>query len=190
MRYGCERPKWRPLLKAVSSGCVGAVKMLVDAGADIDCRGGKPLLIACIHMRAEVIRILLDGCVKADRWMALARTFLGSNTAALEVFLDHESFDPPRDARVVMEKAVKYGALKHAELILCRYGNAFKQEDYMKWQTLTGVEILDIETRWKMCRLLNSYSYGGWSPGYMTQAKTMVEVLRTRTSVKAEYLHV
>jgi ankyrin repeat protein len=131
-----------PLVTAVTHGHIEVVKALLGGGADVDCRWGKPLRTACTQRRTEIIRLLLDAGASIRKQRALARTFNSKDTGPLEVFLDHENFDPSRNARTAMNYAVQYGSLAHAELILSRHGGAFKEEDYVQWHLLIGLELM------------------------------------------------
>jgi ankyrin repeat protein len=62
--YGASGGELRPLHMAASSGCTEAIKLLVNAGADIDVRAnemsGSALAIAAYHGNAKSVKYLLE----------------------------------------------------------------------------------------------------------------------------------
>lgn len=68
--YGASGGGLRPLHMAARSGCTEAIKLLLDAGADIDVRGnelfGPALAIAAYHGNSKSVKYLLEKGADVD----------------------------------------------------------------------------------------------------------------------------
>lgn len=68
--YGASGGELRPLHMAASSGCTEAIKLLLDAGADIDVRAnnifGSALAIAAYHGNVKSVKYLIERGADVD----------------------------------------------------------------------------------------------------------------------------
>jgi hypothetical protein len=88
-------PQETPIMRAASSGCAECVKLLIEAGADVNAEDffGRPVLAYAVH-EPEIVALLLSAgaeaarCARSVQYSAIAKAFEFRQTTSLQLILD------------------------------------------------------------------------------------------------------